>query len=394
MMRLVFVIGLELVLYTYLGYPALLWLLERFWLRRERKSVEFGDGELPFVSMVVPAYNEERVLPAKLANIAELDYPADRLEVLIGSDGSTDGTEDLVLAVDDPRVRLVAFKERRGKAALLNDLIQEARGDVIVFSDANTMFEPGALRRLVAPFADPEVGGVCGHLVLRAANTETSSESRYWRFEQRLKRVEGRLGAVLGGNGGIYAIRRRLYQRLKPTTIVDDFVIGLRVLQQGYRMVYAGDAWAWELTARNLLGEFERRARIGAGDFQALSWTWDLLLPSRGFVAFSYLSHKVLRWIMPFVLLGMTGISLLGLRDPFFWGVVAAEVVFLGLALCGHLFVSRRGGLFSGLRIAYYFLLMNTALLVGAIRFVRGTQSPAWRRTERSEAAASVITPI
>jgi len=371
--------------YVYIGYPLILLAISVWdkWRKRPSSEVPAEPETWPSVSILVPAYNEECVILEKLRNFLALDYPADRLELIIGSDGSTDGTVGLVEEFGHPRIRLVRFPIRSGKTSVLNQLVPAATGDIIVFSDANTMYEPRAVRELARPFTDPKVGGVCGRLILRAASYETISESKYWQFEQYLKRIEGQRGSVLGGTGGIYAIRREIYRQIPPTTIVDDFVIGLGVLQQNYRMVFANEARASEVTARNLRSEFERRARIGAGDFQALTWTLDLLLPSRGFVAFSYLSHKVLRWFMPFSCIGLTVSAFSLIHQPFYLWVSLGIVMVAVMAWIGWLLNKHEHALSVPFRVPYYFILMNAALLTGAIRYVRKSQPAAWQRTER-----------
>lgn len=365
---------------TYFLYP--LWLLVLARMKRGESSAPACPRVWPTVSLVVAAHDEAECIEEKLRNSLALDYPPDRLEVLIGSDGSTDGTDAIVEAHPDPRVHLRAAP-RAGKTSVLNRCIPAARGDLVVLSDANTRIEPGALKALVRHFQDPGVGAVCGRLQLYNPTRAEYEESAYWRYESWLKAMEGKQGAVVGANGGLYAIRRDLFTSLPPSTIVDDFVIALRLLDQGYRVLYEPQALASEETTEDYGREFGRRARIAAGNFQSLGLVPGLLSPFRGFPAFAFWSHKVLRWCAPALMLVALLANVLLLDAPFYRFTMAAQVGFYGLAVLGSLavgpaLVRRAAG------IAYYFVTMNLAIAVGFWRFLRNSQAAAWERTARA----------
>jgi len=364
---------------TYFLYP--LWLLVLARMRR-RGSLPALPRIWPTVSLVIAAHDEAGCIGEKLNNSLALDYPPDSLEVLIGSDGSTDGTDDIVRAQPDPRVHLSAAP-RAGKTSVLNRCIPAARGDIVVLSDANTRIEPRALKALVRHFEDPEVGAVCGRLQLYNPTRAEYEESAYWRYESWLKALEGTQGAVVGANGGLYAIRRELFTPLPPSTIVDDFVIALRLLDEGYRVLYEPQALASEETTEDYRREFGRRARIAAGNFQSLGLVPGLLSPLRGFPAFAFWSHKVLRWCAPALMLVALLANLALLDAPFYRFTMAVQVGFYGLAFLGSLavgpaLVRRAAG------IAYYFVTMNLAIAVGFWRFLRNSQTAAWERTARA----------
>ena len=365
---------------TYFLYP--LWLLLLSRLRPAWRGTQAGPGAWPTVSLVVAAHDEASCIEEKLCNSLALDYPPDRLEVLIGSDGSIDGTDALVRAYPDPRVQLSAAP-RAGKTSVLNRCIPAARGEVVVLSDANTRIEPGALKALVRHFADPEVGAVCGRLQLYNPTRAEYEESAYWKYESWLKAMEGTQGAVVGANGGLYALRRELFRPLPPSTIVDDFVIALRLLDQGYRVLYEPEALAEEETTEDYDREFARRARIAAGNFQSLGLVPGLLSPLRGFPAFAFWSHKVLRWCAPALMLVALAANAALLDQPFYRFTMAAQVGFYALALLGSMAVGP-----SLLRrvagVAYYFVTMNLAIVVGFWRFLRNSQAAAWERTARA----------
>ncbi len=350
---------------------------------RDRRGQGADAAFEPAVSLIVPAYNEERCIGAKLDNSLSIDYPEARFEVLIGSDGSTDRTEAVVQSCPDPRVRLWAGP-RGGKVAVLNRCVPAAAGEVVVLTDANTMIDKRAVRRLVRHFADPKVGAVCGRLKLYNRRRGAYEEGAYWTYETLLKLYEGRHGAVLGANGGLYAIRRSLFEALPPEAVVDDFVIPLRLLLAGFQVRYEPEAIAYEETAEDRAAEFARRVRIGAGDFQSLSLVAGLLHPSRGFAAYALWSHKVLRWFAPALLaLALLSSAALARRSPFYLAALVGQVAFYALALAGAKGLAR-GALRRAGSAACYFVAMNLALAVGFVRFLRGSQKAAWERTARS----------
>ncbi|MCP3169765.1 glycosyltransferase family 2 protein [Myxococcus qinghaiensis] len=348
-----------------------------------RRGLATGRGPAPSVSLVVAAYNEVSCIEQKLENSLALDYPADRFEVVIGSDGSTDGTNERVLQCRDERVRL-SPAPRAGKTTVLNRCIPTAKGDIVVLSDANTMIEPEAIQKLVRHFEDPEVGAVCGKLRLYNPTKQDYEESAYWSYESLIKMYEGRRGAVVGANGGLYAIRRTLFTELPASTIVDDFVIPLRILEKGYKVAYEEEAVAHEETTEDYGKEFGRRARIAAGNFQSLRMVPGLLLPTAGFPAFAFWSHKLLRWCAP-ALMGLALIANLFLLDSVFYRfTLLGQGLFYALAYMGKVGVLKRGAVKRVASVAYYFTTMNLAIVVGFWRFLRNSQRAAWDRTARA----------
>jgi cellulose synthase/poly-beta-1,6-N-acetylglucosamine synthase-like glycosyltransferase len=280
-----FVGCIALVGFAYAGYPCVVWLASRRRGPRRVPSVAAADGAWPSVTLLIAAHNEEPVIGERLRNALAMDYPTGRLEVVVATDGCTDRTTEIVEQFRDQGVRLLAFPIRRGKATVLNDSVSRVGGDVIMFSDANTFTDPAAARHLARWFADPAVGAVCGQLVLTDPATGRNADGLYWKYETFLKQCEGRLGALLGANGGIYALRRDLFAPIPADTIVDDLVIPLAArLRSGCEIVYDAEAVAREETAPGLRSEFSRRARIGAGGFQAVARLWPLLTPRHGWV--------------------------------------------------------------------------------------------------------------
>lgn len=377
--------ALSLVAYAYLGYPAMIWLLARCF-GRQRLAVATNAVQLPTVSLLISALNEEKWIAERVINALAQDYPPGKLQVVIASDGSTDRTARIVkaLARKHPgRIVLHDFSARRGKANVLNALVPTLPGEIVVLSDANTFFAPSAVRHLVRWFAQRDVIAVCGKLHLVDPATGHNVDSLYWRYENFVKQQEARLDALLGANGAVYAIRRSQYVPIPGETIIDDFVIPLAMkLRCGGSIVYDAEAVATEETPPSVGDEFRRRARIGAGGFQCLQRLWPLALPSAGWTALAFISHKLIRWFAPLLLLVALLANALLLAQPAYRWLLALQLAFYGLAALGHV-VPGRGRLPRVLRLATLFASMNAALAVGFWRWLAGTQGGTWQRTAR-----------
>jgi cellulose synthase/poly-beta-1,6-N-acetylglucosamine synthase-like glycosyltransferase len=394
-------LALGLVAFSYLGYPLVLAAWES--LREARAALRFLGGgpdrragaadpaAWPRVSLVFSAFDEEACIRQKIENCLALDYPPDRLEIIVGCDGCGDRTADIARAIGGARVQVQELSPRSGKASVLTRLVPAAQGDIVVLTDANVVLERGALRALARRFRDPSVGAVVGRLRLINPESHEVEEGVYWRYETFLKYYEGKHGCVLGANGGIYAIRRLLFSPLGADTVTDDFVVPVRIAVRGWNVLFAPDALAFEQAAGDSAREFVRRARIGAGNWQALARIPDLLDPRTGFLFFAFVSHKLIRWMAPFLLAGALAANVATALAPGAWGyrtLLAAQVAFYALALAGR--VRGEGPLGRTAAIAHYFVAMNAALAVGLWRFARGTQPAAWERTPRVGGDAGV----
>lgn len=370
--ELLFWLSLALVVYPYAGYPALLFLLSKLFRRPvQRASIE------PPVSLLIPAYNEEKVIEAKIRNALALDYPADKLEIVVASDGSTDATNDIAARfTNSGRVRLLAFSPNRGKTAVLNDAVGRLRGEIVVFTDAASMLEPDAVRRLVACFADPRVGAVSGlYRIRNAAGAQLGpQEDFYWQYETLLKRMESDVHSILGAHGALYAIRKELYPYPEPSIINDDYVIPVRIVGRGYRVCYEPDAIAWE-EAGEMRG-FSRRIRIMAGNFQQLRELPALLWPPRPLPLFFFLSHKVARLAVPFALLVLLLSNAFLLSQPGYQAAFVAQAAFYLAVLTGGVLPKAP----RLLRLPYYFAMVNAAALPGIYYALRGRRNMAWKR--------------
>ncbi len=367
-MKLIFWISAALVIYTYVGYPALLWVVQ-FLFRRSVRKAEIE----PSVSLLIAAYNEADVIQAKVRNSLALDYPVDKLEIVIASDGSTDATTQLVRSLTQSegkgRVRFLEFPVNRGKIHCLNDAVPQLRGEIVVFSDASSMLASDSVRNLVASFADPRVGAASG--VYQVLNHDASAtghqEDFYWKYETFLKLQEAKLGALTGAHGSLYAMRKSLYPFPHAGTINDDFVIPTSVLKHGFRIAYEPNAVAYE-EAHEMEG-FGRRVRITAGNIEQMRQAGPLLWP-RPLVLFCFLSHKGGRLLAP-VALALCLVSALSLwHSPVYKWLAIAQLSFYGLALLGALGLLRS----KLLKLPYYFSMINASLFVWIYYRLKGRQ--------------------
>jgi cellulose synthase/poly-beta-1,6-N-acetylglucosamine synthase-like glycosyltransferase len=387
MAKIIFWACLLLIAYTYLLYPMLLFSLyaaTQVWRdlrylgsRRSRRPVSPSSEELPAVSLLIPAYNEAASLHEKIANLRNLDYPAEKLEIIFVSDGSTDGTNDFLKALPDANIRLVVLPGRKGKANALNYAVAQARNEILVFSDASTIFARDAIRTLVRHFSDVTVGAVCGALEFDGTPEAQLTEGAYWKYEGMLRFMEARLGATLTASGAIYALRRQCYRPLPQETLIEDFLVPMNTRKQGYRVLYDPEALATDFPASTVAGEFARRVRLAVGSYRALGEL--LRVPMRGFTLLAFVSHKMLRWILGLLLIGLVVSNLFLVRAPFYRIVLLAQLAFYAWAALGFIFRHSLKSVRFAL-IGYFVLAMNLAFLVGFIRFLVGRQEVAWQR--------------
>jgi cellulose synthase/poly-beta-1,6-N-acetylglucosamine synthase-like glycosyltransferase len=374
-MTIAFWMLLALVVYVYAGYPLLLALLRS---AGGSRTVRVGAGE-PRVTLIVSAFNEAAVIAEKLENCLALDYPRDRLEVLVVSDASNDGTDEVVAGFAGRGVELLRMPDRGGKTVGLNAAVRRASGELLLFSDANAMYGRDVLRKLTRNFADPVVGAVVGESTYVDTEVESErSEGLYWRYETAIKRLESALGSVVGGDGAIYAVRRSLYVPMRADAL-SDFVNPLQIVQAGHRCVYEPEARSYERAAGNFDNEFRRKVRIVNRAWRALFGLKGLLNPMHfGFFSFELISHKLLRWLVPVFLAGLflVNLTILGLH-PIYRLALAGQLAFYLLAIIGHL-RRRRPSMPALLSIPYYFCLVNVASALGVIEAFRGKTYTTW----------------
>ncbi len=371
----IFIFAVLLVVYAYAGYPATVYVLSRLMPRPVRMA-----KMTPRVSLIIAAHNEERDIAAKLHNTLALDYPKDKLEIIVASDCSTDRTEEIVSRFAEHGVRLHRQTERFGKTVAQNRAVKMSSGEILVFSDATTRYQPEALRKIVRSFADPEVGCVAGQLIYVDRNTSGVGRGcrSYWSYEKFLKSCESRLGSLIGVSGCLYAVRRNSYARLKQE-LIDDFVIATETRLRGLRTVYDPEAVATEGANQAGRDEFRMRVRVIEQTITALHRYREALNPWRhGMFAFQMLSHKVLRYAVPwFLLLAFVTNALLLGRDSLYLFTFLAQVALYLMALVGWIADRRRVNA-GPLAFPYYFVLTNAASLVAFLKFLSGDGHVVW----------------
>jgi cellulose synthase/poly-beta-1,6-N-acetylglucosamine synthase-like glycosyltransferase len=371
----IFVASAAVCAYLYAGYPLLLWARSRL----SPRPVGAAPVE-PSVTMVIPVFNEERVLAEKLDNSLGLDYPRDRLEILVVSDGSTDRSEEIAGSYAARGVRLLALP-RSGKGAALNAGAAGARHEILVLTDANGLLEPDSLRRLLEPFADPEVGGVCGHKryrLGRGADATELGENLYWRFDTWQKRLESAAGSVFAADGTLYALRRSLYVPLAELAQADDIAISTRVVLAGLRLVYAPEAVVWEEAPAEGAEEFRRKVRVTNHSLRALLDLGGRLWTS-GFYSVELLSHKLLRHLAPFFLVPLAlSSAALAPRGGLYAAAAAAQALFYLLAAAGWLLRRAPAGRSRLFSVPSFFVMVNAAALLGVLSVLRGERRRSW----------------
>ena len=367
--EIVFWAAVAVPFYVYLGYPLVLLGLRLIVHHPVNKQ-----PCRPFVSVLIPAYNEIAVIRQKIHNSLDLDYPEDRIEIAVVSDGSTDGTVEAAQEfANGKRVRVFAYPKNRGKIAAMNDTVPELNGEIVVFTDASAMLLPNAVREIVENFSDSRVGAVSGVYQVRKSEQSAAggSEQLYWKYETFLRLQESALDSLLGGHGHLHAIRKSLYCFPSPRTINDDYVISVRVVSRGYRAVYEPNAIGWE-QAEEMAG-FGRRVRIMSGNIRQLSELPGLL--RRPLPLFFFLSHKVGRLVVPFAMITALAASVVLFGRPLYRVLFAAQVGLYLLALAGALVPLKP----KILRLPYYFTMINAATFFGIYHALAGGRRMAWK---------------
>ncbi|MDQ1363705.1 MAG: glycosyltransferase family 2 protein, partial [Pseudomonadota bacterium] len=367
----------------YILYPAAVILLQKLVADKHIRFIR-NPGYNPTVSFIIAAYNEERVIERKIQNTLLLDYPEDKLQIIVVSDGSSDKTPEIagkyaskgVISMHDPR--------RAGKSAALNRACEQANGEILIFSDANNDYEKNAIRLLVRHFADDRVGAVtgCKHIYTNADRQSAKGDGLYWKYESRIKSAESHLGSITAAEGEILAVRHSLFTPIPSGYINDDAAITFNIVKKGYRVLYDIDAKAYEEASKDLMEDFHVKVRMATGGYQTMASEFFYLFPPRSLFAFSFLSHKVLRWLtahfMILILLSSFALSTMPLVRLFLF----FQLAFYTLAFYGWMRRSNPS-LPSIVYIIMYFTSMNLAMFVGFIKFILGKRSVNWRKAER-----------
>jgi len=387
----VFWLSIFIVGYTYFGYAAVLWLMVKIKEAIKGKPALPAVDDYPEVTLLIAAYNEKDNVDAKVKNSLELDYPKDKLKIVWVTDGSDDGTPELLQQY--PEVTVHHLPGRAGKIEAMNRGVNLSTTPVVIFSDANTMLGKESVRRIVHLFANPEVGCVSGEKRIFSNEKDTAAgagEGLYWKYESFQKRLDARLYSVVGAAGELFAIRRELYSEVENDTLLDDFIISLRIAMRGFVTQYDPDACAYETSSVNVKEELKRKIRIAAGGFQSMIRLAPLLNIFRyGILSFQYISHRVMRWTLAplcLLLLLFSNFALAFQAGFFIWNfftfVLWLQALFYAMALLGWSLENRHIKL-KILFVPYYFFIMNLSVYLGLFRYLNNTQDVKWERAKR-----------
>jgi len=387
-MIIFFWICLFIVVYTFVGYGFLLFLLIKIKRFFRKPTQQIHLGQLPTVTLLIAAWNEEDMVVSKIENSLQLNYPKDLLQIIFVTDGSNDRTVERISAYKE--ITLMHNNDRFGKMAAIKRAIPNVNGEIMVFSDANTFLNPDALQNLVKHYQNPKVGAVAGEkriMVDKHADASSAGEGFYWKYESKLKQWDYELYSNVGAAGELFSIRTALYQPVESDTIIDDHMIAMRIAEKGYLIAYEPDAYASETASANTAEELKRKIRIAAGGIQSIM---RLKIAANPFhypvLTFQYLSHRVLRWtITPFLIIFAfiaNAIIVFQTNNILYSILLFGQTLFYGAALLGFL-LEQKNLRIKSLFIPYYFCMMNYAVVAGIVRYINKNQSAAWERSKR-----------
>lgn len=386
--EILFWIGIGIVFYTYLGYGIVLYLMVKIKeLLVKPRSLRLPEP-LPEATLLIAAYNEEAIVKSKMANCRELDYPADKLRLAWITDGSDDRTNERL--AEYPGVTVLYQPKRQGKTAALNRAIQYIKTPYVIFTDANTMLNEGAIKEIIRLFSDPRIGCVAGEkrVEIQSGQGATAGEGIYWKYESALKRLDYRLYSAVGAAGELFAIRTSLFEQMPKDTLLDDFILSLRIAMKGYKIAYSKEAYALESASLNMREEEKRKVRISAGGLQSVWRLRGLLNIFRyGILSFQYISHRVLRWTLtPIVLFALLPLNLFlaCTGNLFYMTILALQSAFYLMGYMGYK-MERRNIRNKLLFVPYYFLFMNINVIRGYSYLSKHKGTGAWEKARREQ---------
>lgn len=396
--KILFWIAAFIVFYTYIGYGILLYaavLLKRIFSGKGKPNISIPeDQDLPHVSFVVAAYNEENWIVDKIENCLEFDYPKEKLELVFVTDGSNDNTPNYIenySFLEGVNWKLYHSPARKGKIAAVERIMEFIKNPITIYTDANTDVNKEAIKRIVAHYQDPKVGGVAGEKrvsMMEEDSANSAGEGFYWKYESSLKKWDSELNSVVGAAGELFSLRTELYRAVPSDTVIEDFYMTLKIAMQGYKIKYESSAYAVETASASVGEELKRKIRIAAGGHQAISRLLPLLnIFKYGTLSFQYISHRVLRWTLTplsMIVLFFVNIVLAIFGSTFFKVVLGLQLGFYFLAFIGYL-LEKRKLKFKPFFIPYYFCVMNYAVIKGFFRFIKGSQSVVWEKAKRVE---------
>jgi biofilm PGA synthesis N-glycosyltransferase PgaC len=377
---LIYVLSL-LVIYCYLGYPFLIYLFSKYAAKPVYKSPIY-----PTVSVIISAYNEEDVIERKINNLLNMDYPFDKMEIRIASDGSHDRTNEIIKSFHDPRLHLTVHRQRQGKILTISELVGQSKSEIIVFNDARQILDKDAINRLVENFADDEVGCVSGELIFYAKEGGTAKGiNLYWKYEKFIRFCEAQVHSMLGATGAIYAIRRELFVPGPSHIVLDDMYIPLKIIEQGYRAIWVDTAFAYDTVADTPKEEYRRKTRTLFGNYQIFLLFPGLFNPLKSPIAIQLFSHKFLRVILPFILIAIFVLTcVVSLQNLRFNQFLTLQIIFYSMAFIGALVCHSQDKVLKLISkvcyIPYVFCLLNFTALIGFFRFIESKQEVIWEK--------------
>lgn len=384
--EILFWISIGIVFYTYLGYGIVLYLMVKIKELFVKPRLPRLPETLPEATLLIAAYNEEAIVASKMVNCRQLDYPADKLRLVWITDGSNDNTNERLK--EYPEVTVLYQPRRQGKTAALNRALPYVNTPYVIFTDANTMLNKGAIKEIIRQFSDPRVGCVAGEkrVEIQAEQGATAGEGIYWKYESALKRLDYRLYSAVGAAGELFAIRTSLFEQMPPDTLLDDFILSLRIAMRGYKIAYSKEAYALESASLNMREEEKRKVRISAGGLQSVWRLRGLLNIFRyGILSFQYISHRVLRWTLtPVVLFALLPLNLLlaCTGHTLYTVILALQLAFYLLGYLGYK-MEKRNIRNKLLFIPYYFLFMNINVIRGYSYLAKHKGTGAWEKAKR-----------
>lgn len=386
--EILFWICFAIVVYTFFGYGILVFILVKLKNALFSKKQNYNSEFLPEITLIVPSYNEAEFIVQKVENSKSLDYPKDKLQIIFITDGSDDGTYEKIKDIEG--IKVMHTPERGGKSGAMNRAMQEVTTDYVVFCDANTILNKESLREIVKHYQDPKTGAIaCEKRIIQKdkENASSAGEGLYWKYESFLKKYDSDLYTTAGAAGELMSCRTELYQHLEPDTLLDDFMLTMRIAEKGYRIVYEPKAYAMETASLSVKEELKRKVRICAGGWQSMMRLGSLLNPFNNFpLFFIYVSRKVLRWsLTPLCMLLLLPLNiLLAAEGNIFYAVILlGQIAFYGAAALGWYFENKHMK-FKAFFVPYYFFIMNYSVFAGFIRFVRKRQTVRWERAKRA----------
>jgi len=375
-MKILFWFSLITIIYVYLLYPVLVYIMSFLY-----KKPLGGKYSYPYLSILLAAHNEEKNMERKIKSLLEIDYPQERFEILIGSDGSTDKTNEITTKLMNEKIKFFSQQKRQGKPGILNLLAEKANGEILVFTDARQRLDKNALKELVKHFSDQKIGSVSAELIYENEdhnNKTGSGVGLYWKYEKFIRKSEARMGSMLGATGALYAIRRELFPKLPQDLILDDIYIPMKIVERGFRAIMDPKAKVYDRVFLNPKGEFLRKTRTLAGNFQLVYYLGHLFNPLKGKISWQFFSHKFLRVVVSFLLILLFVSNILILGSTFYQVIFILQAAFYLMALLGFLF-KRKIRIFD---VPYMFCVMNSASLVGLYKLLSRKQNAIWQKAE------------